>query len=113
ILIPIIYILLAKSQNIEMSIASFSLAFSITNMILGFFMYTHQLVLQFYERHEIKKVIRFVIIISIIPTLLLCILCYTPVGMLFMMCVMCCRNSLCIASIALLMFFIIKTLIFS
>lgn len=48
ILTPVIYILLAKSTNIEMSIASFALAFSITNLILGFFMYTHQLVLQFY-----------------------------------------------------------------
>jgi len=112
ILIPIIYILLAKSQNIEMSIASFSLAFSITNMILGFFMYTHQLVLQFYERHEIKKIIRFVIIISIIPTLLLCILCYTPVGMQFMKRVMGADTSLAIATIAVLKFFIIKTLIF-
>lgn len=37
VLIPIIYILLAKSNNIEMSIASFSMALSIINMILGFF----------------------------------------------------------------------------
>src|SRR5690625_1530688 len=34
VLIPIIYILLGKSSDIEMSIASFSMAFSITNMIL-------------------------------------------------------------------------------
>lgn len=112
ILIPIIYILLARSEDIEMSIASFALAFSITNMILGFFMYTHQLVLQFHKRHYIKKLTRFVIIISLIPTLLLCILCYTPVGMLFMQHIMGADIELSSATINVLKFFMIKTLIF-
>src|SRR5699024_10346598 len=33
LLVPLIYILLAKSNNIEMGIASFALAFSITQMM--------------------------------------------------------------------------------
>src|SRR5690625_2790826 len=112
VLIPIIYILLGKSSDIEMSIASFSMAFSITNMILGFFMYTHQLVLQFYGRKENKKVIRFVIVISIIPSLLLCVLCYTPLGMGFMQVIMGADETLATATLAVLKLFIIKTLIF-
>lgn len=111
ILTPVIYILLAKSGNIEMSIASFALAFSITNLILGFFMYTHQLVLQFYAVNK-QKVVKFVIFASIIPTLLLCLLCYTPLGMAFMQGVMGADEALSLATITVLKFFIIKTLVF-
>ena len=111
ILTPVIYILLAKSNDIEMSIASFALAFSITNLILGFFMYTHQLVLQFYAENK-QKVIKFVIFASIIPTLLLCLLCYTPLGMTFMQGVMGADEALSLATITVLKFFIIKTLVF-
>lgn len=111
ILTPVIYILLAKSSNIEMSIASFALAFSITNLILGFFMYTHQLVLQFYAEDK-QKVIKFVLFASIIPTLLLCLLCYTPLGMVFMQSVMGADEALSLATITVLKFFIIKTLVF-
>lgn len=111
ILIPVIYILLAKTNEIEMSIASFALAFSITNLILGFFMYTHQLVLQFYKHHK-QKVIRFLIVISILPTVLLCILCYTPFGLFFMQNLMGADLSLSVATIGVLKFFIIKTLVY-
>lgn len=111
ILIPVIYILLSKSNDIEMGIASFALAMSITQMILGFFMYTHQLVLQFYGKDQ-RKIIKFVIMISIIPTLLLCLLCYTPLGMLFMEVIMGADQTLSIATIAVLKFFMIKTLVF-
>lgn len=111
LLIPIIYILLAKSVDIEMSIASFALAFSITNLILSFFMYTHQLVLQFYKVDK-KKVVRFFILSSIIPTLLMVILCYTPIGMIFMQRIMGADEQLSITTLAVLKFFIIKTLIF-
>lgn len=111
ILTPVIYVLLAKAHNIEMSIASFSLAFSITQLMLSFFMYTHQLVLQFYKDHK-WKIIKFMFMISIIPTLLLCILCYTPVGPIFMMKVMGADEALSMATLAVLKFFIIKTLVF-
>src|SRR5690625_4303295 len=111
LLVPLIYILLAKSSDIEMGIASFALAFSITQMMLGFFMYTHQLVLQFYKDHK-QKVIKFVIIISIVPTLLLCVICYTPIGIVFMENIMGADEVLSIATIAVLKFFIIKTLVF-
>lgn len=111
ILTPVIYILLAKSKDIEMSIASFALAFSITNLILGFFMYTHQLVLQFYAENK-KKILKFVVFASIIPTLLLCLLCYTPLGMAFMQGIMGADEKISLATITVLKFFIIKTLVF-
>src|SRR5690625_638969 len=111
LLVPLIYILLAKSSDIEMGIASFALAFSITQMMLGFFMYTHQLVLQFYKNHK-QKVIKFVIIISIVPTLFLCLICYTPIGMIFMEKIMGADEILSITTIGVLKFFIIKTLVF-
>lgn len=111
ILIPVIYIILAKSQDIEMGIASFSLAFSITQMILGFFMYTHQLVLQFYALNK-QKVLKFIIVASLIPTLLLCLLCYTSAGLKFMTIIMGADETLSLATIAVLKFFIIKTLVF-
>ncbi len=111
LLIPIIYILLAKSSNIEMSIASFALAFSITNLMLSFFMYAHQLVLQFY-RVDKRKVVTFFVISSLVPTMLICIICYTSFGMFFMQNIMGADEHLAITTIAVLKFFIIKTLVF-
>lgn len=111
LLMPIIYILLAKSSDIEMGIASFALAFSITQLMLSFFMYTHQLVLQFYKEHK-QTVVTFLIFISIIPTLLLCLLSFTPVGPMFMMKVMGADEALSVATLSVLKFFIIKTLVF-
>ncbi|WP_128524473.1 multi antimicrobial extrusion protein MatE [Halobacillus litoralis] len=111
ILVPIIYVFLAKTHNIEMGIASFALAFSITQMLLSFFMYTHQLVLQMYEVNK-QKVIRFIIFLSLLPTLALVILCYTPVGMWFMGEVMGADEELAMTTIVVMKFFIIKTLVF-
>lgn len=111
IIIPIIYILLAKSENLELSLASFSLANSITQLMLSFFMFTHQLVLQFYKvDHE--KVVKFVLVLNLIPTLFLCLLCYTPLGMVFMQVVMGADETLSVATLAVLKLFIIKTLLF-
>ncbi|SDO32756.1 hypothetical protein [Halobacillus aidingensis] len=111
ILVPVIYVFLAKTNNIEMGIASFALAFSITQMLLSFFMYTHQLVLQLYEVNR-QKVIRFIIFISLLPTLALVLLCYTPAGMWFMGEVMGANEELALTTIVVLKFFIIKTLVF-
>ncbi|MCF6408435.1 multi antimicrobial extrusion protein MatE [Pseudalkalibacillus salsuginis] len=111
ILVPIIYVFLANSEDIELSIASFALAYSITQMMLSFFMYTHQLVLQMYQKNRLK-VIRFMVIVSILPTLLLVILCYTPTGMWFMAEVMGAEDDLAIATLTVLKFFIIKTIVF-
>ncbi len=110
-LIPIIYIFLANSEQIQMSIASFALAYSITNLVLSFFMYTHQIVLQFYEENR-KKVLRFTLIISVIPSLLLAILCFTPLGPWFMTTIMGADPVLASTTLTVLKFFLLKTLVF-
>ncbi|SDJ77936.1 hypothetical protein [Sediminibacillus albus] len=111
VLIPIIYVFLAKTNDIEMGIASFALAYSITQMLLSFFMYTHQLVLQMYQTNK-QKVVRFMAAVSVLPSLLLVLLCYTPVGFWFMENVMGAKGELAAATIAVLKFFIIKTIVF-
>ncbi|MDC3418273.1 multi antimicrobial extrusion protein MatE [Aquibacillus sp. 3ASR75-54] len=110
-LIPIIYVFLSKTNDKDMAIASFALAISITGMVLSFFSYTHQLVLQFYEKHR-KKVVKFTIIISFLPSLLLILLCYSPIGMWFMEVVMGANEGLTSSTIHVLQLFIVKTLVF-
>lgn len=110
-LIPIIYIFLSQSQNIEMSIASFALAYSIVNLLLSFFMYTHQLVLQLYDKNK-KKVVRFFSFVSLLPSLLLVLLCYTPIGDAFMRSVMGADPELSKTTLYVMQFFLFKTLVF-
>ncbi|WP_204524674.1 multi antimicrobial extrusion protein MatE [Litchfieldia alkalitelluris] len=111
IMIPIIYVFLAKTEQLQMGIASFALAFSITNMILSFFMYTHQIVMQFYEKDK-KKVVKFTLLISFIPSFVLTVLCFSPLGMLFMQGVMGADEVLATATLGVLKFFLLKTLVF-
>ncbi|TDL34254.1 multi antimicrobial extrusion protein MatE [Jeotgalibacillus sp. S-D1] len=110
-LIPVIYVFLSKSNEIELSIASFALAFSITQMLLSFFMYTHQLVLQLFEKNQ-QKVITFFTPVSLLPALSLIILCYTPAGLYFMETLMGADKNLAVETLVVLKFFIIKTLVF-
>ncbi|UOQ43981.1 multi antimicrobial extrusion protein MatE [Halobacillus salinarum] len=111
VVVPIIYVFLAKTDNIEMGIASFALAFSITQMLLSFFMYTHQLVLQLYLNNK-QKVVKFMIILSILPSILLAVLCFTPAGLWFMQTVMGADMELSVTTLGVLKFFMIKTLVF-
>jgi progressive ankylosis protein len=110
-MIPIIYVFLAQSDNIQMGIASFALAFSITNMVLSFFMYTHQIVLQFYKENK-KRVINFTLFISVIPSVLLSVLCFSSAGTWFMETVMGADPVLAATTLGVLKFFILKTLVY-
>lgn len=111
LLIPVIYAFLAKTNNMEAGIASFALAYSICQLVLSFFMFTHQIVLQFYNDHK-EKVIRFMVIISLIPTLLLGILCVTKLGPWFMKVIMGADPSLSNMTIVVLTFFLFRALLF-
>ncbi|MDN4524172.1 multi antimicrobial extrusion protein MatE [Fictibacillus fluitans] len=111
IIIPIIYAFLGKIENVHMGIASFALAFSITNLVLSFFMYTHQLVLQFFKNNR-STVIECVIVFSLVPSLLLCVLCFTPAGLWFMSHIMGTNEALGQECLSVLKYFIIKTLVF-
>lgn len=62
--------------NITLAIASFALGLSIQQLALSFFMYLHQIVLQFYNQHA-KKIIIWSFFLSLIPGLLLGILLFS------------------------------------
>ncbi|WP_251551451.1 multi antimicrobial extrusion protein MatE [Neobacillus muris] len=111
ILIPVIYAFLGKIQDTHLGIASFALAFSITNLVLSFFMYTHQIVLQFYQ-HNKSAVIKCVMIFSIVPSIFLGVLCFTPAGHWFMKTILGADMRLAEESLHVLKFFLLKTLVF-
>ncbi|MBP1915041.1 hypothetical protein [Lederbergia galactosidilytica] len=111
LLIPVVYAFLAKTNDIEVGIAAFALAYSICQLVLSFFMFTHQIVLQFYDENK-EKVLRFMIIISLIPTLLLGILCLTKVGPWFMKVIMGADPSLSNVTILVLTYFLFRALLF-
>ncbi len=108
---PIIYACLSYIDNVNLGIASFALAFSVTNLIISFFMYTHQVVLQFYDTNK-KAVFQCIVIFSIVPTTLLLILCYTPAGFWFMDTIFGTTGTLAKETLQVLQFFIIKTFVF-
>jgi hypothetical protein len=108
---PIIYACLSYIDNVSLGIASFALAFSVTNLIISFFMYTHQVVLQFYETNK-RAVFQCIVIFSIVPSTLLLVLCYTPAGIWFMDTVFGTTGTLAKETLYVLQFFIVKTFVF-
>lgn len=80
---PSINIFLGKTESIELSIASYAVALSITQLVTSFFSYTHQIVLNFFQINA-DKVIKFSFVIGILPALMLGIFSYTDIGPFFM-----------------------------
>lgn len=80
---PAINVSLGKTANIELAIASYAIAMSVTQLILSFFTYIHQIVINFYgEQNALVK--KFLLVIGFIPFLLVAILSYTPLGGIFL-----------------------------
>ncbi|SDI61033.1 multi antimicrobial extrusion protein MatE [Paenibacillus naphthalenovorans] len=109
--IPAINAFLGKTTDIQLSIAAFAIAASLTQLVQSFFTYVHQLVLNFY-RKDPESVLRFTLMISLIPGLLIAVMSYTPAGPWFMEHVMGVNERLLEASLATLRVFMIMTLIF-
>jgi progressive ankylosis protein len=80
---PIINIVLGKSMDVTLAISSFAIASSLLQLILSFFSYVHQIVLNFYAKDS-RNVTRFVAIIGFIPALLIAVFAFTPVGPWFL-----------------------------
>jgi progressive ankylosis protein len=80
---PAINISLGKTVNIELAIASYAIALSVTQLILSFFTYIHQIVINFYGNHNaiVKK---FLLVMGFVPFILVGILSFTPLGGLFL-----------------------------
>ncbi|WP_144931931.1 multi antimicrobial extrusion protein MatE [Paenibacillus sp. 32O-W] len=108
---PAINAMLGKSSNMELAIASYAIAFSLAQLAQSFFSYIHQIVLNFY-RTDRTQVIRFTLMLSFIPALLVGMLAYTPVGPWFMENQMGVNEELMQASLEALRVFMIMNLIF-
>lgn len=108
---PSINAILGKTTHIHLAISSFAIAGSLTQLVLSFFSYIHQIVLNFY-RKDAKSVLRFVLILSFIPGALIAILAYTPLGPWFMIHVMGVNSELMYASLHAMRIFMIMTLVF-
>jgi Na+-driven multidrug efflux pump len=108
---PVINVFLGKTSEIELAIASYAIALTITQLFLSFFTYTHQIVLTFYKEHpEVVK--KFTWMIGFIPAGMLAIFCFTPIGALFIEHVLGANERLVIASLQSLKVFMIMTLVF-
>ncbi|MFC6551399.1 multi antimicrobial extrusion protein MatE [Cohnella cellulosilytica] len=108
---PIINAYLGRTVDVELAIASYAIASSLMLLVTSFFSYTHQIVLNFY-RVDRTVVNKFVWILSVAPTLLVAVICYTDVGVWFMANVMGVEQNLMSASLQALRVFMIFTLVF-
>jgi Na+-driven multidrug efflux pump len=108
---PAINAMLGKTNHIELAIASYAIALSITHLVTSFFSYIHQIVLNFYNADP-RAVQRFSLMLSLIPSVLLGLLSYTPLGPWFLQHVMGVSGALLTASLETLRIFMIMTLVF-
>lgn len=112
IIAPAINICLGQTPDSQRSIAAFALASSVCQLVLSFFSYMHQIVLNFY-RSDSKKVHRFTLLMAFIPTILLGLLSFTPMGAWVMTHVLGAKAQLLEESLRTLRFFMIMTLAFT
>ncbi|MFZ3591438.1 multi antimicrobial extrusion protein MatE [Bacillus sp. DJP31] len=108
---PAINIFLGKTNDIALAIASYAIALSVTHLLISFFSYTHQIVINFYDDYE-AKVKRFSFVMGFIPCILIGIFCYTPIGTFFMEHVIGVDGRLLEASLRVLKVFMIMALVF-
>ncbi|CAG7650703.1 multi antimicrobial extrusion protein MatE [Paenibacillus allorhizosphaerae] len=108
---PAINAFLGKTTQLELSIAAFAIAGSLTQLVQSFFSYIHQIVLNFY-RKDAAAVRRFTLMLSLIPSCLIALLAYTPAGPWFMEHIMGVNERLMQASLSTLKVFMIMTFIF-
>ncbi len=111
IIIPAANATMGNTMNITLAIASFALAMSILQLALSFFMYFHQIVLQFYDQHP-RKILRWSFYLSLIPCLFVGVFSFTPIGFWFLHQVMGASESLSEATLFVLRMFIIKAILF-
>lgn len=110
---PAINAFLGKTSNMELAVASYALALSLTQLMQSFFSYIHQIVLNFY-RMDARKVRQFMLMIGLIPAVFIAILAYTPVGPAFLQHIMGIRpdTPLMFEALRALRFFMIMSFIF-
>lgn len=77
--LPILNTMLGTSEEAALAIASFSVATSLMNLLLGFFTYFHQIALHF-GRSNPAQVRRFVLTLGFAPTVMLSLLAFSSAG---------------------------------
>lgn len=108
---PGINAMLGKTVNIQLAISSFAVASSLNLLMLSFFSYLHQIVINFYNK-DAQAAKRFVFVMAFIPGLLTGILGFTPLGELALSNVMGVSGELLDASLQTLRILTLYSLIF-
>jgi hypothetical protein len=78
-LLPILNALLGTTDRGTLAVASFAVAGSLMNLVLGFFTYFHQIALLFVKSNP-AIVRKFTLMLGFIPPLLMILLAFTPIG---------------------------------
>lgn len=107
---PVINALLGKTSDIALSIASFALAGSIVQLVVSFFTYFHQIVLNFYKIDR-EAVRRFTLLFGFIPAVLVSLLAFTPFGAFFVGSIMGVEGRLAAETLAALRPFVLFALV--
>ncbi|SEO24208.1 multi antimicrobial extrusion protein MatE [Paenibacillus sp. OV219] len=76
---PSINALLGKTGDAALSIASFALAANLVQLMVSFFSYFHQIVLNFYKTDP-RAVRNFTLLLGFLPALLVSLLAFSPIG---------------------------------
>lgn len=108
---PAINIMLGWSRQAEIAIASYAIAFSVTQLFLSFTSYIHQVVLNFYEK-DFQLVIRFMLLFSLLPAVMLGIIAYSSLGVWLLENLMGVTGQLLNESLKALKFFVWMALFF-
>jgi hypothetical protein len=108
---PAINSFMGKTSDFHLSVASITIAASLTQLVLSFFSYIHQIVLNFYNK-DASAVIRFTFMLALIPGILLSLLGFTPLGLWLMEHVMGVNDRLMVASLDTLRVFIIMAFVY-
>lgn len=78
-ILPIMNVLLGTTERGTLAVASFAVAGSLMNIVLGFFTYFHQIALLFVKSHPFL-VRKFTLTLGFIPPFLMLLLAFTPIG---------------------------------
>ncbi len=78
-LLPILNALLGTTERGTLAVASFAVAGSLMNLVLGFFTYFHQIALLFIKSNP-AIVRKFTLMLGFIPPMLLLLMAFTPIG---------------------------------
>lgn len=110
-LAPSINVMLGKTADIELAIASYSVALSVLNLVNSFFTYVHQIVLNFY-RLDAAAVRRFALGANLLPAAVVALLAWTPIGKAAFGAIVGAEGQLLDASIEALRVFLLFALVF-